>query len=85
LSDYLQRSMPEFDEEEFRTRLASFSKDQLVDMLIDGYKTTRLFVKLYDESRGKLQQIDSIVQSPTKLSQMPDVPGPDNLRKMWER
>jgi len=76
--------MPEFDEDEFRARFGSFSKDQLLDMLVDGYKTMRLFAKLYDESRGKLQQIESIVQSPTKLSQMPDVPGPDDLRKMWE-
>ena len=84
MSDYLQKYMPEFDEDEFRARFASFSKDQLLDMLVDGYKTMRLFAKLYDESRGKLQQIEGIVQSPTKLSQMPGIPGPDDLRKMWE-
>ena len=84
MSDNLQKYMPEFDDDEVRAKLVGFSKDQLLDMLVTAYKTTQLFAKLADERRGKLQQIADIAQSPTKLIQMPDIPGPDDLRKMWE-
>ncbi len=84
MSGNLQKYLPEFDDDETRAWLANYSKDDLLDMLVQSYKVSRLFAKMVDEQRGKLNRIESIVDEPSQLSQMPDIPGPDDLRKMME-
>ena len=84
MSDNLQRYTPEFDEEEQRQKLAGFEKEQLIDMLIYSYRLTSVFAKMFDERLAKLRRIQEVLDEPSLLSQMPDIPGPDDLRKMWE-
>lgn len=40
--------------------------------------------KLVGEHLDRQQRIRVILDEPSKLSQMPDVPGPDDLKKMLE-
>ena len=84
MSDNLQRYTPEFDEDEQRRKLAGFSRDELLDVLIRSYRLTTVIAKMLDESRGKQNRIQAILEEPSKLAQMPDIPGPEDLRKMWE-
>jgi len=84
LSDNLQRYTPEFDEEDQRRKLEAFTKEQLVDMLIYAYRLSSVFAKLSDERLAKLRRMREILDEPSQLSQMPDIPGPDDLRRMWE-
>ena len=85
MSDNLQRYLPEDDEEELRQKLAGFSKDELLNMLVYSYRLTKVFAKRLDEAYAKQRSLKEILEEPSKLTQMPDVPGPDDLRKMWER
>jgi hypothetical protein len=39
---------------------------------------------MLDEQYAKLKQIQAVIDEPSKLIQMPDIPGPDDLRKMME-
>lgn len=82
MSDNLQRYLPEYDDDEERQKLASFSKEELLDMLIRAYKEKRVMAKLADEERHRLERIRDILDEPSALLQMPDVPGPDDLRNM---
>lgn len=84
LSDYLQRYLPEYDDEEERRKLSHFSKEELLEMLVRAYKEKRVIAKMLGEQFDKQQRIRDILDEPLKLSQMPDVPGPDDLRKMLE-
>jgi len=84
LSDNLQRYLPEYDDEEERKKLSGFAKEELLEMLIRAYKEKRVWAKLLDEESHRLQAIREILDAPSKLIQMPDVPGPDDLRKMAE-
>ena len=84
LSDNLQRYLPEYDDEEERRKLEGFSKDELLDMLVRAYKEKRVFAKMLGEELDKQQRIRDILDEPSKLSRMPDVPGPDDIRRMLE-
>ena len=84
MSDNLQRYLPEYDDEEERRKLEGFSKDELLDMLVRAYKEKRVIAKWLDEQLNRQQRIRDILDEPSKLLQMPDVPGPDELRKMLE-
>jgi hypothetical protein len=84
LSDNLQRYLPEYDDEEERRKLSGFSKEELLDMLIRSYKEKRVIAKMLDEQFGKQERIRAVLDEQSKLSQMPDVPGPDDIRKMLE-
>ncbi len=84
MSDNLQRYLPEYDDEEERKKLSGFSKDELLDMLIRSYKEKRVLAKSLGEKIGRLEEIRTILDQPSSLMQMPDVPGPDDLRKMME-
>jgi hypothetical protein len=84
LSDNLQRYLPEYDDDETRTKLAGFSRDELMDMLVRSYRVTRVVAKMLDEQYEKQRRIQAVMEEPSKLSQMPDVPGPDDLKKMME-
>jgi hypothetical protein len=80
----LQRYLPEYDDEEERKKLSGFAKEELLDMLIRSYKEKRVLAKLLDEESRRLQGIQAILEQPSSLKQMPDVPGPEDLRKMME-
>ncbi len=84
MSDNLQRYLPEYDDEEERKKLSGFAKEELLDMLIRSYKEKRVLAKLLDEESRRLQGIQAILEQPSSLKQMPDVPGPEDLRKMME-
>lgn len=53
-------------------------------MLVRAYKEKRVIAKMLGEQFYKQQRIRDILEEPSKLSQMPDVPGPDDLRKMLD-
>lgn len=84
MSDNLQRYLPEYDDEEERQKLSGFSKEELLDMLIRSYKEKRVIAKMLDEQFGKQERIRAVLDEQSRLSQMPDVPGPDDIRKMLE-
>ncbi len=84
MSDNLQRYLPEYDDEEERRKLSGFSKEELLDMLIRSYKEKRVIAKMLDEQFGKQERIRAVLDEQSRLSQMPDVPGPDDIRKMLE-
>lgn len=84
MSDNLQRYLPEYDDEEERAKLSGFSRDELVDMLLYAYKSRRIIAKQLDEALSKERRITEIMEEPSALLNMPGVPGPDDLRKMFE-
>ncbi len=84
MSGNLQKYLPEFDDDEELKKLSAFSKEDLLYMLVRSYKEKRLFAKMLDEQYAKLKQIQAVIDEPSKLIQMPDIPGPDDLRKMME-
>jgi len=84
LSDNLQRYLPEYDDEEERRKLVGFSKEELLDMLIRSYKEKRVIAKMVGEEMSRKERVRAILDEPSQLSQMPDVPGPDDIRKMLE-
>lgn len=84
MSDNLQRYLPEYDDEEERRKLEGFSKEELLDMLVRAYKEKRVIAKWLDEQFNRQQRIRDILDEPSKLLQMPDLPGPDDLRRMLE-
>jgi hypothetical protein len=84
MDDYLQRYLPEYDAAAARQHLSQFSKEELLEMLIVAYKEKRLFAKMLDERLDKENRIRQVLDEPSKLSSMPGVPGPDDLRKMFE-
>lgn len=84
MSDNLQRYLPEYDDEEERRKLFGFTKEELTDMLIRSYKEKRVIAKMLDEQFQKQRRMQDILEEPSKLAQMPDVPGPDDIRKMLE-
>ena len=84
MSDYLQRYLPEYDDEEERRKLSGFAKEELLDMLIRSYKEKRVIAKALDEKSQTLQKVRDVLDEPSKLISMPDVPGPDDIRKMLE-
>jgi hypothetical protein len=84
MSEYLQRYLPEYDENEVREKLSQFSAPDLVEMLIRAYKEKRVFLKMLDESNAKLEKVQKILSEPPTLNNMPDVPTADDLRRMNE-
>ena len=84
MDDYLQRYLPEYDAAAAREHLSQFSKEQLLDMLIIAYKEKRLMGKMLNEHLAREKQVREALDKPSELSSMPGVPGPDDLRKMFE-
>jgi hypothetical protein len=83
VSDNLQRYLPEYDDDKERAKLAGFTRDELVDMLLYAYKSRRVLAKQSDEFYSKERRIKEILDEPSKLLAMPGVPSPDELRKMF--
>ena len=84
MPDNIDRYLPEFDEESQRERLQGLSREDLMDMLLRAYKQTRLMAKVADEAESKLARIVKIVEEPSPMLTMPDIPGPDDLKRMTE-
>jgi hypothetical protein len=84
MSDYLMRYIPEFDEAAIRQKLAAYGSEDLTHMLITAYKEKRVLAKMINELSSKQERIKVIVDEASTLASMPDVPGPDDLRKMFE-
>jgi hypothetical protein len=84
MTDNLQRYIPEFDEDEVRQKLSNLAAPELIEMLIRAYKEKRVIAKLADEARSKVDRAKTILDEPSSLVNMPDVPGPDELRRMTE-
>jgi hypothetical protein len=83
MSDNLDRYLPEFDEDEIRNKIAGFTRDQIIDMLIYAYKEKRVIAKSWDESLKKLRRIEAIITEQSSLLNMPGVPSADDLRRMF--
>ncbi len=84
MGDNLDRYLPEFDEEAVRAKIAGYSREQIIDMLIYAYKEKRVIAKGWDEALNKLRRIETIIDEPSKLTQMPGIPTADDLRRMTE-
>lgn len=82
MSDNLDKYLPEFDEDESRAKLAGFSREQLIDMLVYSYKEKRLWAKMLDEERKKFERIQQIIAEPSSLLKVPGIPSNDDLRRM---
>jgi hypothetical protein len=50
MSDNLDRYLPEFDEEDTWARLAGFTREQLLDMLVYAYKKKRVWLRVWASS-----------------------------------
>jgi hypothetical protein len=83
MSDNLDRYfLPgEFDENGLRERVAEFSREELIDMLIYAYKEKRIWAKVADVAWNKLERIKAITEEPVTT---PAVPSPGDLRRMME-
>ncbi len=82
MSDNLDKYLPEYDEDEARSKLAGFSAEDLTDMLIRAYKEKRVLAKSLDEIHKKLNRIEAIISEPSSLLSMPGVPTAEELRRM---
>jgi hypothetical protein len=84
MPDNIDKYVPEFDEEDYRQRLAEFEKDDLIHMLLRAYKEKRVLAKMLDESHAKFTCIQAVIEEPSALLNALGVPGEDDLRKMME-
>lgn len=83
MPDNIDKYIPEFDEDEARAKLAGHTVQELTDMLIYCYKLRRVVVKEWEEATQKLSRIKTIIEEPSGMLGMPDIPTPDDLRKMF--
>ncbi len=84
MADNLDKYLPEFDEDEVRNKLSTFTREQLLDMLIYAYKEKRVWGKKLGEELEKLRRIQDIIEEPSKLVNMPGIPTAEDLRRMSE-
>ena len=84
MSDSIDKYLPEFDEDEARSKLVGFSREQLLDMLITSYKVRRVVEKWAEEDARKLKRIQGILSEPSGLPNTLGVPTADDLRRMIE-
>jgi len=83
MSSNLDKYLPEFDEDEARSKLAGRSAQELTDMLIYEYKLKRVIAKMLDESEKKIRRIEDIAAERSKLLEMPGMPTTEDLRRMF--
>jgi hypothetical protein len=84
MSDNLDKYLPEFNEDDIRSRLTNFTREQLTDMLVYAYKEKRVIAKYADEQLKKLDRIEKIVVEPSNLVKMPGIPTTEDIRRMME-
>jgi hypothetical protein len=82
MPDNLDKYLPEFDEDEARSKLVGLTGQQLTDMLIYAYKEKRVFAKSLGEQLNKLSRIEEIIAEPSNLTKAPGIPSADDLRRM---
>jgi len=82
MSGELDKYLPEFDENEIRSRLAGLSEHELTEKLIYEYKLKRVIAKMLDLELDKLRRIEGIIGEPSRLAAMPGIPSADDLRRM---
>jgi hypothetical protein len=82
MSDNLDKYLPEFDENEARSKLVGLTAQQLTDMLINAYKLRRVIEKMLDEEINKFRRIEAIITEPSSLTKTPGIPSDDDLRRM---
>ena len=82
MSDNLQKYLPEFDDDEVRSKLSGFAREELVDLLVRAYKEKRLIAKMHDEQSRKVARITEIRRAPSELRNMLGVPTAEDLRKL---
>ncbi len=63
MSGNLDKYLPEFDEDEARSKLAGRTAAELTDMLIHEYKLKCVFAKMTEERDRKLERIEKSLQS----------------------
>ncbi len=83
MPDNIDRYLPEYDEEGMREQLEPRTRQELIDMLIGSYKRTQLWGKLLGEQDAKLSKIRAIAEEPSKLLDLPNIPGPNDLHRMF--
>lgn len=84
MSDNLDKYVPEFDESELRNKLAGFSREEIVNMLVYSYKLRRVIEKWADEDSKKLRKIQEIIEAPSSIPGMPGIPTSEDIRRMIE-
>jgi hypothetical protein len=84
MSSNLDKYLPEFDENEARSKLAGLTPEQLTDLLIEERKLKRVLAKMLDEEMRKFKRIEEIIAGPSKLIKMPGIPTADDLRRMTD-
>jgi hypothetical protein len=84
MSDNLDKYLPEFDEDDARSKLVGLTTEQLTDMLIHSYKLKRVIAKMLDEEMKKFKRIEEIIAEPSSLLKIPGIPTADDLRRMTE-
>ena len=84
MSDYLQRYLPEFDEDAQRQHLEQFSKRDLLEMVLRAYKEKRLLLKMLGERDSQLAEIQTVLERRSALLDTPGVPSSDDLRRMMD-
>ncbi|NYF78740.1 hypothetical protein [Granulicella arctica] len=82
MGDNLDKYLPEFDENEVRSKLVGLSAQELTDMLIYAYKEKRVIAKMLDLETKRLAQIEKIIAEPSSLAKVPGIPSAEDLRKM---
>ncbi len=84
MSDNLQKYLPEYDEPAEREKLVHFSRKELLDLLIDAYKLKRVLAKMLGEEIDRKEKFRRVLDEPSRLLQMPDIPSDAELKKMLE-
>jgi hypothetical protein len=84
MSSNLDKYLPEFDENQARSKLAGLTPEQLTDLLIEERKLKRVLAKMLDEEMRKFKRIEEIIAAPSKLIKMPGIPTADDLRRMTD-
>lgn len=69
MSNNLDKYLPEFDEDDLRSRLAGFTAEELTDMLVYAYKEKRVFAKILDEKLKSSAGLKRLSLSPQTSSE----------------
>ncbi|MBB5318541.1 hypothetical protein [Tunturibacter empetritectus] len=84
MSSNLDKYIPEFDEDEARSKLSNLTREQLLEMLLYAYKEKRVWAKMLEVEQKKLDKIRILLDEPSTLAGMPGIPTADDLRRMTE-
>lgn len=74
--DFLKQYLPDFDTAAKRAELQAFAKSDLIEMLLEAYKSGRVMAMLADELGHRLDRIHEITEQPQLLPSV-DQPPPN--------